>query len=244
MMQNWENAGKNSKFFARGKAQNKFCALVFSGLLLSSMVISDVSAEEKMDHSMHDMQGMDMSHMDHSMHQQQLSQRGTYTSSTVTYTVPDIKLVDVNGKTVVLKELVKDDTGVVLNFIFTTCTTICPVLSATFQQIQEKLGADQKSVRLVSISIDPENDTPAKLKAYADKFKSGSQWTLLTGSLENSLIAQKAFGVFAGEKMNHKPLFFLKSKNSGNQWLRIEGLAEAGQVIQEYEKISGDKISH
>ena len=131
-----------------------------------------------------------------------------------------------------------------LNFIFTTCTTICPVLSATFQQIQEKLGADQKTVRLVSISIDPENDTPAKLKVYAEKFKAGPQWKLLTGSLENSLIAQKAFGVFAGEKMNHKPLIFLRSKNSGNQWVRIEGLAEAGQVIQEYEKIGAEKSSH
>jgi protein SCO1/2 len=244
MMKSCVTDGKIIKFYNGRKALNLFGVLLVGAWLSSSMFISDVRAEDKMDHSMHDMQGMDMSHMDHSMHQQQLSQRGTYTASTVSFTVPDIKLVDVNGKTVVLKELLNDDSAIMLNFIFTTCTTICPVLSATFQQIQEKLGADQKTVRLVSISIDPENDTPAKLKVYAEKFKAGPQWKLLTGSLENSLIAQKAFGVFAGEKMNHKPLIFLKSKNSGNQWVRIEGLAEAGQVIQEYEKISAEKSSH
>ena len=222
-----------------------FGAIAVAAMVFSTMFVQDVRAEDQQDHSMHDMEHMEnMDHMDHSMHLQQVSRRGTYTSSAESYTVPDIKLVDANGNSVALRELLNDQSPIILDFIFTTCTTICPVMSATFQQIQEKLGANQKAVKLVSISIDPENDTPAKLKAYADKFTAGQQWTLLTGTLANSLAAQKAFGAFAGEKMNHKALTFLKAKGSGTQWVRIDGLAEAGQIINEYEKISGDKLSH
>jgi protein SCO1/2 len=159
----------------------------------------------------------------------------------VTYNVPDIKLLDVNGKNVSLRDLSNDQSPVLLNFIYTTCTTICPVMSATFQQIQEKLGTERKDLRMVSISIDPENDTPAKLREYANKFKAGSQWTLLTGTLDNSVSAQKTFGVFAGEKMNHKPITFLKAKGSSNQWIRLDGLAEADQIIAEIDKVATAK---
>ena len=90
---------------------------------------------------------------------------------------------------------------------------------------------------MVSISIDPENDTPARLKEYAAKNKAGAQWTFLTGSLENSVAVQKAFGVFAGEKMNHKPITFMKAKGSDKNWVRLEGLAEADQILNEYDKV-------
>ncbi len=205
-------------------------------------------------HDMHDMQGMDMKemdmkgmdmehmdHMDHAAHKKMLEKRGTYLTSPANYNVPDITLVDTNGHNVSLREQLNDRSAIILNFIYTTCTTICPVMSATFQQVQEQLGADQKGVRLVSISIDPENDTPAKLKAYASKFQAGPQWTMLTGSLENSLITQKAFGVFAGEKMNHKSVTFLKAKGEKNTWIRIDGLAESGQIVDELEKLNPEK---
>jgi protein SCO1/2 len=139
-----------------------------------------------------------------------------------------------------LRELTDDRSAVMLNFIFTTCTTICPVMSSTFQHVQEKLGKEIKSVRLVSVSIDPENDTPVKLKEYAARYKAGPQWTLLTGSLENSLTVQKAFDVFAGEKMNHKPITFIKPKGA-KDWVRLEGLMDADQVIKEYDKVSKKK---
>jgi len=230
--------------------RNVIGALAISVYVLS-VAVMPAWAEDQTDHSMHDMQGMQgmenmdhMEHMDHSKHQQQLSQRGAYTSSVMKYTAPDIKLVDINGQKVALRELLNDHSAIVLNFIYTTCTTICPVMSATFQQIQEKLGADQKELRMVSISIDPENDTPAKLKEYANKFKAGPQWTLLTGTLDDSLSAQKAFGIFAGEKMNHKPITFLKAKGSETEWVRLDGLAEADQIIKEYEKLGTGKMKH
>ena len=255
-MQNLKNQNSSINLVNIKKSLLNFAGmLALSALVCSVSSISNVRADEQPEHAMHDMQGMDMKgmdmdhmenmdHMDHSMHMQMLSKKGSYTSSVMTYSVPDIKLLDINGKSVSLRELTNDQSPVLLNFIYTTCTTICPVMSATFQQIQEKLGTDRKDLRMVSVSIDPENDTPAKLKEYAIKFKAGPQWTLLTGTLDNSLSAQKAFGVFAGEKMNHKPITFLKAKGSDAQWVRLDGLAEADQIIGELDKVASGKKMH
>ncbi len=169
--------------------------------------------------------------MDHSMHEHM--QPG-FTISTATYTAPDLKLMDSNGTEVALHELLNGKTPVILNFIYTSCTTICPVMSSTFQQIQLKLG--KRKVRMLSVSIDPENDTPAKLKEYAHKYKAGVQWKLLTGTLENSIAVQRAFGVLAGDKMDHKPVTLLKAPGTGDTWVRIEGLADAGVVMHELDK--------
>lgn len=197
------------------------------------------------DHSMHDMHHMhDMQGMDHSRHMQSMSQAGTYTRTVESHTIPAVKLVDVNGKPVALRELLDGRSAVMVNFIFTTCTTICPVMTSTFQQVQEKLGKDRNDVRMVSISIDPENDTPRKMKEYAARHNAGSQWLFLTGTLANSIEVQKALGVFAGEKMNHKPVTLMKAEGSRSQWVRLEGLADAGQVVEEYRKLAMEGMKH
>ncbi len=206
-------------------------------------VMGQMQHEHEMDHSMHEMDHS-MHEMDHSMHEQQMSKKGKYSSTVASFTMPDIKLVDMNGVQIPLHEIVKSEEPIILNFIFTSCTTICPVMSATFQQVQTKLGPQRGKARLISISIDPENDTPAKLKEYAGKYKAGSQWTFLTGTFDNSVLVQKAFGVFAGEKMNHKPVTFLKAEGSENQWLRLDGLINAPDVIKEFDKLNPVEHKH
>ena len=80
--------------------------------------------------------------------------------SLASYSLPDVTMVDQNGKRISLREILSPDEPVMLNFIFTTCTTICPVMTATFAQVQKGLGSDAQRIRMVSISIDPEQDTP------------------------------------------------------------------------------------
>ena len=80
--------------------------------------------------------------------------------STADYKVPPVKLVRDDGKTVSLADELNDERPVIMNFIFTTCTAICPVMSRVFSQLQSKLGDDRDKVHMVSISIDPEQDTP------------------------------------------------------------------------------------
>lgn len=136
------------------------------------------------------------------------------------YTVPDVTLTDQNGNRVSLPELLNSDQPVMLNFIFTSCTAICPAMSATFASVQKRLGSDSGKLHMISVSIDPEYDTPDALKAYAERFKAGPQWEFLTGSLDDSITVQKAFDADRGDKMNHAPLTLIRAKRDG-QWEKI-----------------------
>src|SRR6267143_1091689 len=82
--------------------------------------------------------------------------------STVTYETPAVTLVREDGKRVSLARELDDGRPVLLNFIFTTCSSICPLTSRTLEEFQHKLGSEAARVHLMSISIDPEQDTPAR----------------------------------------------------------------------------------
>lgn len=153
--------------------------------------------------------------------------------SQVNYDVPPVKLVRDDGMAVSLPDELNDGRPVILNFIYTTCTTVCPVTSHTFEQLQEMLGEDRNKVRMVSISIDPEQDTPERLAAYARKHDAAAQWHFYTGTNEASLTAQRAFDVYRGNKMNHSPVTLLRAA-PGKSWLRIEGFASAQDLLREY----------
>lgn len=173
----------------------------------------------------------------HHHHDMDMAGSESYQRSIESYEVPDVKLVDINGMESSLREDLNDHEPIMLNFIFTTCTAICPVMTATFRNVQEALGEERDKVRMVSISIDPENDTPAKLKEYAEKYHAGPQWLMLTGSIENSIAVQRAFGVFRGNKMSHTPVTFLRASGAASQWVRLDGLASARDIIKEYRNL-------
>jgi protein SCO1/2 len=153
--------------------------------------------------------------------------------SWVDYQVPDLKLVRDNGATVSLPKELDDGRPVVMNFIYTTCETTCPLSSATFAQFQARLGADRKAVHLVSISIDPEQDTPARLREYAKKFGAGPGWQHYTGTLQASVTAQRAFGAYRGDKMSHIPVTFMRAA-PGKAWMRIDGFVTPDQLVHHY----------
>ena len=164
--------------------------------------------------------------------------RGMYTRSASSYHIPDLKLVDMNGAVISLREGLGGNDPVMLNFIYTSCSAICPVMSATFHHVQEQLGAERGRVRMVSVSIDPEHDTPAVLKTYAGKFRAGPQWRMLTGSTESSIAVQRAFGVYRGDKMNHAPATFIRAGGADKPWVRLDGFASAPDIIREYRQLT------
>jgi protein SCO1/2 len=168
----------------------------------------------------------------HAQHHRMMMMPPQTTRLLADYKVPDLRLVRDDDKPVALRAELDDGRPVVLSFIYTTCTTICPVTSQTLADLQAKLGAARDSVHLVSISIDPEQDTPARLRDYARKFGAGPEWRHYTGTLEASVAAQKAFGVYAGDKMNHAPVTLLRP-SAGSQWVRIEGFATSDQLLAE-----------
>jgi protein SCO1/2 len=174
-------------------------------------------------------------HDPHAHHRHMMKQSG-YKSSMHSYSIPKLVLIDMDNNKVALPEALGGKGPVMLNFIFTTCTTICPVLSATFSQVQRKLGDEAKNLRMVSITIDPEQDTPERLKEYAGRFKAGAGWQFLTGSIDNIITTQKAFDAYRGDKMNHLPLTFIRSTADG-PWLRLEGFTSSAEVVDEYHQL-------
>lgn len=156
--------------------------------------------------------------------------------STVDYKIPQLQLLRENGKSVSLARELDDGRPVLMNFIFTTCETTCPLSSQTFAAFQRKLGPERGRVHMVSISIDPEQDTPARLRAYAKKFHAGPQWQHYTGTLQASLAAQQAFGAYRGDKMSHTPLTLLRAA-PGRPWTRIEGFVTPDQLLHHYHEL-------
>jgi protein SCO1/2 len=156
--------------------------------------------------------------------------------TTARHDVPAVEVVRADGARVDLRREIDDGRPVILNFIFTTCTAICPVMSQTFAQIQSRLGDERYDVHLVSVSIDPEEDTPARLAAYAQRFHAGPQWTFYGGTAEASVAAQRAFDVYRGDKMNHAPVTLLRAA-PGEPWVQLEGFARAEEVVEEYRRL-------
>jgi protein SCO1/2 len=155
-----------------------------------------------------------------------------YQVKDASYEVPDVRLLDTSGEIVAINELLGSDDPIALNFIFTTCTTICPVMTVTFAHMQQLLGNDSERVRLVSISIDPEYDRPGVLKAYAEQFRAGDNWTFLTGDTNDIVSVLRSFDSYTGSKMSHRPVTLLKRPESAS-WIRIDGLPNGEKLAQE-----------
>jgi protein SCO1/2 len=169
----------------------------------------------------------------HAGHRMMTKTGSRYVRTVSDYDIPDVTVVDQDGSPVRFRELVASDEPLVVNFIFTSCTTICPVLSATFSQAQDDLVASARPPRLISITIDPDYDTPAQLRRYADQFHAGANWTFITGASADILAIQRSFDAYRGDKLNHIPLTFLRQSRD-TPWVRLEGFTSSGELVSEY----------
>jgi protein SCO1/2 len=177
---------------------------------------------------------------DHHQHQQQAQANRSVARTTASYKLPDAPVVRMDGAKVKFAADIDDGRPVVLNFIYTTCTAICPVMTQTFAEVQAKLGPDRGKVHMVSVSIDPEQDTPARLREYAKQYKAGPQWQFYTGTVESSIAVQKAFDAYRGDKMNHTPVTFLRA-GPGKPWTRLDGFATPDEVVREVRQMVAAK---
>ena len=150
--------------------------------------------------------------------------------------IPDVELLDQNGAKVhFYTDLVKGKT-VAINFIFTTCTTICPPLGATFARVQKDLGERAgRDVHLISISVDPATDTPERMKAWGAKFHAAEGWTLVTGAKPEVDKLLLALGAATASPADHSPSVLIGNDAAG-QWTRTYGLARPAVLV----KLIGD----
>lgn len=146
--------------------------------------------------------------------------------------IPDVALINQDGETVrLLSDLAKGKI-VALNFIFTTCKGICPPMSANFAALQRKLG-DRfgDDVVLVSVTVDPTVDTPARLQAWREQFGGQPGWTLLTGEKRDVDYVLKELEVFTADKNDHSPFILLGDEAAGN-WQRVHGLTSPEKLAE------------
>ena len=146
--------------------------------------------------------------------------------------IPDVEVLDQDGRKLhFYTDLVKDRV-VVINFIFTTCTTICPPLSATFARIQKDLGERAgRDVQMISISVDPVTDTPERLKAWSEKFHAAPGWTFITGPKPVMDELLRALGAATASPQDHSPTVLIGNDARG-EWTRTYGLAPPREILQ------------
>ena len=156
----------------------------------------------------------------------------------------DVTLEDQNGKAVRLEKDLVTNKIVVMSFIYTSCTTVCPVVSSIMGKVQKQLGARVGSeVQLVSISIDPQRDDAKRLNDYARDFQKGPGWSWLTGSSQSINETLKGLGTFSGDFKSHQPLILVGDGNS-RHWTRYYGFTDPNILTRQVEKLSGERNTH
>jgi protein SCO1/2 len=168
----------------------------------------------------------------HAKHRAMMKQRTEPTAVSADIDLRDRLLVDQDNQERMFVSDVIGDNIVVMDFVYTTCTTICPVLSALFTQVQGKLGdAVGDEVMLVSMSVDPVRDTPQRLKAYSAKHRAGEGWLWLTGpkgDVDDVLIG---LGAYTSNFEDHPSMVLIGDGRSG-EWKRLFGFPNPDRIVQ------------
>jgi protein SCO1 len=132
----------------------------------------------------------------------------------------DRRLVTQDGREVAFYSDVLKDRVVLVSFVFTHCTDSCPTQTAKMAAVQALVGASGTALRFVSISVDPEHDTPAALAAYAANFGAGPNWMFLTGRKEDVDDVLRRLGQSTAVPASHATLFIAGNAATGH-WLRV-----------------------
>lgn len=164
--------------------------------------------------------------------------------------VPEFEFVDQHGNTVSNKDF--DGKVYVVEFFFSTCPTICPVMKANLVEVQNEFKEDD-DFGIASFSIDSRHDTPEVLKEYAEQNGiTHTNWHLLTGDSEDIFsLANTGFHIYSGEDANapggfaHSGFFalvdkegFIRSRTDrfGNPIIYYRGSVERGKLVAEGEE--------
>jgi protein SCO1/2 len=136
----------------------------------------------------------------------------------------EIYVVDENGKSRAFFDDILGDSPAVINFLYTRCAGICPTLGRRFVSLQKALG--KTDVKLISITIDPEQDDAKALKAWSKNIGAKPGWTFITGKREDlNHISERVYGAPLIDKDMHAPMLVLRTK--GGPWIRMDGFSSA-----------------
>jgi protein SCO1 len=133
---------------------------------------------------------------------------------------PNLPVVNQDGKTLNFYDDVIKDKIVVISFIYTSCPDICPLTTARLAQVEDKLREHMnRDLFFISITVDPENDTPEKLKAFSNAFGTGPGWTFLTGKPEDIRAINFKLGDKSRSLSDHRNEIVVGNDSTG-EWSR------------------------
>jgi protein SCO1/2 len=153
----------------------------------------------------------------------------------------NLSLVDQDGRRIDLyNDLMKGKT-VVINSFFASCTGSCPVMGRAFLHAQGELGPRLGSeVNLISITVDPANDTSAALHEYAKKMNAKHGWYFLTGSPAEVEAALKKIGQYTATREDHMNLMVAGNDRTG-LWKKVFALAKPKDVYDVILTVANDR---
>ena len=146
--------------------------------------------------------------------------------------VRDFTLTDQTGKKLSLRDL--EGRPWVADFVFTRCGGPCPRMSEGMEQLQAMLA--RTDARLVSFSVDPENDSPEALRAFAEAHGVGPGWRFLTGDPEDLRAVRASFGSFETKKMNHTGLLVIGDEPAG-RWITVPAITDPDEVVAAIDRL-------
>ena len=174
----------------------------------------------------------------HAHHREMMKKSQPGPSAQATVEVPDMTLLTQDGDSIKLASEVMGDRIVVVDFVYTTCTTVCPVLSAILSQVQHEVGDRLgRDVVLVSITVDPLRDSPARLKDYSARLQAREGWYWLTGSKTDIDDVLRAMGAYTPSFEDH-PSMILVGDSSNDTWSRYVGFPGAKQILKKIDDLS------
>jgi len=158
-------------------------------------------------------------------------------------TVPDEPVLNQDGKPVnFYTDLVKGKI-VLVHFIFTTCEDVCPMQGESLAKLRTLLGDRVgREVQFISVSLDPETDTPARLKAWGKMFGAGPGWSLVTGDQQRIDRIIRAFTGGSTGKGEHAPLFVIGDESKG-VWRRANALTEPSRLLRVIDQVGASAPS-
>ena len=172
----------------------------------------------------------------HAKHRAMMKQKAQPADS-VDIDLREQMLTTQHGDDVMFVSDVIGDNIVVMDFVYTTCTTICPVLSALFTQVQTKLGDDVgDEIWLVSMSVDPIRDTPQRMKAYSAKHRAGDGWLWLTGPKPAVDDVLTGLGAYTTNFEDHPSMVLIGDGRTG-EWKRLFGFPNPDRIVQIVEEL-------
>jgi protein SCO1/2 len=170
----------------------------------------------------------------------QVAAAGVSVSTQARYRVPQARVVDARGRAVRLPGPLDADTPQIVNFVYTTCSTICSTQTATLAELQRRLDSHGERARFASFTIDPDNDTPQRLAEFARRFGIDHDWDFYSGDFDELLRVQKAFDVYRGSKASHPPVVLMRRSRAA-PWVRVEGFATATELLAVYRRLPAQR---